>query len=375
MTKEVDKEYLVRDLGIFELRGLARELGVSSPTTKKREELIDLIIQALNNSEAQNKAKAKRKGRPFKEIASLNDLLNSMTGEDAVSTPEDSYSSVMTFSQEMPNFIDSQEKNIVSNFEGYVRINNTYKCFRDILSNEWVFIRNDKPFYDTLKEGDKIKVKAKSLATDNQHEVIEIVEINGMAFDNYKEHMFQECKEKIGYETLPYGDKLMIKGRRNYAVIDEDIFENQIFEQVYNTCNKENITLVLLGINTSFENQIYLKDFKNIENFTTQYGENISINLGKILDSVNYVHQLISNRKPCLLYILDIMEVIRILEKSLEREKDKDNMKNSVILKIMSCAKAYEDGYTSTILMNYRNYDEKNEFLQSEILRISKEIK
>ena len=34
------KELLVRQLGVFELRGLARELGITSPTTKKRDELI-----------------------------------------------------------------------------------------------------------------------------------------------------------------------------------------------------------------------------------------------------------------------------------------------------------------------------------------------
>ena len=40
-NKKIELE--VKKLGIFELRGLAREVGVSSPTTKKREELIDLI--------------------------------------------------------------------------------------------------------------------------------------------------------------------------------------------------------------------------------------------------------------------------------------------------------------------------------------------
>ena len=58
------KENLVRSLGIFELRGLARELGVKSPTTKKREELIDLILEIVSSGEEPMSA-GKRKDAPY----------------------------------------------------------------------------------------------------------------------------------------------------------------------------------------------------------------------------------------------------------------------------------------------------------------------
>ena len=46
MSNDNLKDVLVRKLGIYELRGLARELGISSPTTKRRSELVDQIGRA-----------------------------------------------------------------------------------------------------------------------------------------------------------------------------------------------------------------------------------------------------------------------------------------------------------------------------------------
>ena len=47
---EDEKFAKVNNLGIYELRGLARALGVSSPTTKKRDYLVSAIIDKLDNN-------------------------------------------------------------------------------------------------------------------------------------------------------------------------------------------------------------------------------------------------------------------------------------------------------------------------------------
>ena len=66
----------LKTMGIYELREFARQIGVVSPTTKKRAELIS-AIEAINNGEVKVSQKTK-KGRPpksVKSVASYYDML------------------------------------------------------------------------------------------------------------------------------------------------------------------------------------------------------------------------------------------------------------------------------------------------------------
>ena len=74
----VDREILVYDLGIFELRGLARKLGVPSPTTKKRDELISLILEKIKSGDVIDQT-GKKKGRPFKSLSAIDEIYSSIT--------------------------------------------------------------------------------------------------------------------------------------------------------------------------------------------------------------------------------------------------------------------------------------------------------
>ena len=81
-SKRIELE--VKKLGIFELRGLAREVGVTSPTTKKREELIENILERINKGRL-DEVVVTKKGRPFKKLTVVDNLLNSMTMQDKFS--------------------------------------------------------------------------------------------------------------------------------------------------------------------------------------------------------------------------------------------------------------------------------------------------
>ena len=82
-----EKELLIKQLGVFELRGLARELGIISPTTKKRDELIELILNKFDEGNIID-SNGKRKGRPYKKLSSLDDIMNSMIVNECSKTIE-----------------------------------------------------------------------------------------------------------------------------------------------------------------------------------------------------------------------------------------------------------------------------------------------
>ena len=59
------KEEILKSLGVYELRELARRLGVSSPTTKKRKQLEQEILK-ISKGEQIAEGKKTNKGRPPK---------------------------------------------------------------------------------------------------------------------------------------------------------------------------------------------------------------------------------------------------------------------------------------------------------------------
>ena len=95
-SKRIELE--VKKLGIFELRGLAREVGVPSPTTKKREELIDSILERISKGKL-DEVVITKKGRPFKKLAVVDNILNAVATNDkfATQTKMVSFEDILSF--------------------------------------------------------------------------------------------------------------------------------------------------------------------------------------------------------------------------------------------------------------------------------------
>ena len=103
-----EQELLVKQLGIFELRGLARELGIPSPTTKKRDELIKLILLKFENGDIVDD-KGKRKGRPCKKLSTINDIVSTIANQFNEKNAQPLvFETLVTFAQVLPTY----DKNI-----------------------------------------------------------------------------------------------------------------------------------------------------------------------------------------------------------------------------------------------------------------------
>lgn len=364
-----EQELLVRELGVFELRGLAREVGVVSPTTKKREELISLILQKFKDGMVVD-PKRKTKGRPYKKLSSLEDIVSTMTNTIEDNNKPLTYESIMTFAQEMPKFKTIDDDNIYR-LEGIVRCNNDYKMF--FTENKWVFIK-DIEYSDKLIEGDKVVVEAKQIANKNQYLATSILSINGIEANNYLVSNNDNGEEIISNQTIPYGNSLAFIGRRNVYMFDEDVYENDSFANFTNYCKENNIRLLVLSLNTSYETQIMFKNHA-FENFTTPYGSNNDINFNKVIDTINYAQNLTNRGENVVVLVLDIIELLRALDKCFVKENLNEHCEQTVIIadKIMSLGKAYKASST-TVLLGYNKLDQNDRYLNNNILRISKKI-
>ena len=369
-----DKELLIRDLGIFELRGLARQLGVSSPTTKKREELIDSIIVAMQNDDIKE-TQTKRKGRPFKKLSSIKDIMTVVTEESA---PFDalSYQSMLGFAQVTAEFdLNDDCVGEKQQFTGFARVQGNNVSFIDVDKNVWVFLKGNIKYADNIKNGDKIVVNGYATNIKEQFVGVEVCEINGLPSQNYQAKNVSHGLEVISNSMIPFGNKNAKEGRRNAVCLSEDLYENDNLKNTYKYCLANGIDFALLGLNVSFEDAIYFNEFSKRFDFTTKYGSKTALNLNKILDAINYTKQRLQNGNNVFLAITDIMEVVRVLEKALINQADNiQEMKTIVVTELLSLAKSYKEGPSCTMLLCYRQNDYDNEYLQNEILRICKKI-
>ena len=175
---------------------------------------------------------------------------------------------------------------------------------------------------------------------------------------------------------MPYAGGVVYEGRRNSILIENDIYENEDFTKLAKYCNEHDIKLVVLGTNTSFEDQIYFKSL-DFENFTTKYGTSNEVNFNCIIDAIQYVQNLSDKGKNVLFYIMDIVEIMHLLDRCFVKEEDEEGHKKPsivVIKKIISLGMAYANGGNISLIIGYNKKDEEDSFLSQDILKVCKKI-
>lgn len=373
MTKE-RRESMIRGLGVFELRSLARAVGVVSPTTKKREELISLILEKMNSGAVLEEHTEKQKGRPYKKVSSIDEILNLISAETSTRDYKApiTFESVISFAQEMPVF-ELSNNGGTETIEGYIRKSGYDYIFYGY--NKWVTIENVLPGYEKLTMGDKVKVIADCTVNKSRYRAKKILAINDVPFEQYKPQRQDLGEEIILNETIPFGKSSILLGRRNAFMQANDLYETNDFRLLSQTCQKDEIELLLLGLNTSFENQIYIKNLK-LHNFTTAYGESNENNLNVVIDCVNYAQNLIRRGKKILIFIIDIVEVQRAVDICFGDEDSESSAEetNVLIKKLISLGRAFSKGSSSTLVIGYNEIDSDAPLIKHEVLKISKRI-
>ena len=152
------KKEIILSLGVYELRGLARVLGVKSPTTKKREELISLILDIIGNSDELTIPNTAKRGRPFKTLTSVQNILDVIStgseSEEVFTQSFSTYEEITMFNQEMPS-ITMQSSDIFPCM-GVLRKGKTFGYFVDSSKQRLVYVARDQVTKYELETGDFI---------------------------------------------------------------------------------------------------------------------------------------------------------------------------------------------------------------------------
>lgn len=378
--KDDQRGNIINELGIFELRGLAREIGVPSPTTRKRDELVDLILEKLDNGVSAPTQSKTRKGRPCKTLNNLNQIMTAMTGGEetlsftSVTKRIKPYEEVITFAQETPVFslLESQES---GNFEGVLRFSTKIGYFLDVVTRTKVFISLDSIKKYDLKSGDYLQVYASKMNASNQYIANNIKSINFESASKYQAVKKVDKKPIISYDTLAYGNFKLNCGRRNILQYSNNIYEDDRFVNFAKKLIADGYKIVVLGLNMSFEDSIMLNNLDGVVKLCTNYADDVQNGLDKVVDAITLVERLSELGKKVVLFVNDIMEIVNTLELCFDNnEKIMGHSAEAVVIaqKLISTAKAFDDKSEITLVLTYRNYNKDDMFLINEVFKVGK---
>jgi len=297
-------EQQLNELSIFALRELARRTGVNSPTSKKKQQLIDDII-AINNGVKKPHIPKTKQGRPPKTFGYD---VNNIFSNKSQSAP--SFSKEGSLNQNVDNFNHVSKcelegvVEIVSNNIGFLWVNKLqdYDCY---------FIPSVVVEKFPLKSGDFVKAQ---ISFENEQTVVEnIVAINDVTdikslnkrvdyFDI--EHILE--KEEIKFSNK-FSSCKITKGENTYLYGKDNNVNTNFVIDLLNNCNIEN--KIYINVSIVEKNKHVLKSIKNSELFISKITDKLETAKRIVNLAIERALRLIEQNKDVLIVVDDALSV------------------------------------------------------------------
>lgn len=326
----MDNEKL-NSLGIFELRNLARSLGVKSPTTLKRSELIS-EIELVFSGKKPKYVRATRQGRPPKVMSNPSDLMNIITPVEYDKEQHEFINQKFVLNdcevdniavQKEGTFFKSIIKLAVDSAYGFAFKNG----FNETKEN-LILINKTQIGQYKLKDGDEI-TGYYILTTIGSFVVSEILSLNGVAFsDKITRNSFEQMcatapNKKLKLSIYKNDDEIysdidnfatLCKGQRALLICNnENNLNNEILSRL---SSLKQANILVLMIDESPEDYFELLSKYNLEVLSNNYNvtnENFDLKLNcKIQNIIRNVE----NGQDYIIFINDIIKFYLYLVKS-----------------------------------------------------------
>lgn len=174
----------LNEKSIFEIRAIAKEVGVPAPTKMNKAELIDLIFKISNGK--MDPPSAPRRGRPKKEVPESDVAkvdkkrpsvqFHSVETVNAEANDKENFAYGKKLS-ENPNVAEEQTR------EGYLEINPDGYGFLRVKNGEFnemdAYVASVKIKQYDLRRGDYVKASCKIIQEGRPYAVVSVLSING----------------------------------------------------------------------------------------------------------------------------------------------------------------------------------------------------
>lgn len=311
MKTYFDKEVLQQS-SIFELRNIAREIGVYSPTIYKKEDLIEKIFQIVNGEVKPYVPKSKQ-GRPPKSL--MNPVRKSVF-DQILPTEERTYNieeePSLCLSESMIAFLEDDKAKAKTNFDiegvieltsygyGFVKsIAKTYTTF------EGAYISQNLIANHKLKNGDYIKGRAKLLEEDKPYVLYEITSVN----DGAMVQDFDKLDVTYSLTRLELNNEIdnFLVGSANLIIQNK---EDESSAYDYLKSISDDYKLIIVKLDANKEQEFIQKSLQE-ENYYTTMLQKPSEHIGVVKLALSRAKRLASQGSNIVLCIDGVDKVIK----------------------------------------------------------------
>lgn len=345
---DIFDEYSMRQASIFDLRNMARDMGVNSPTVFKKEELIEKMLKIINGEEKPQMPKSRQGRPPKKALAITNNTGPNMNYEnmilfrknlraensDGLSSKRpteynfNSHSYGGNWFLASPTFVygetTEKPKNIfnIEKHKGYffTAENNTlciFKVGRTEDVNNIIFVPENLVNAFELKPGDYLEYNSRSLTANSLKYLSTIQFKNGSEniklergdFDSYP--MISSSEKQNCFKDLNNLKQLenTILGTRNIIFTPSLTYYSELLKSIDD--KKEDYVVINLCLDALPEDiEIFLKA-KNFENFYTILGDSEKQNIITVNLAVERAKRLAELNINTVFLVNDVKKVIK----------------------------------------------------------------
>lgn len=336
----------IEKMGIYELRTLARNVGVPSPTTLKRQELLEQISEIL---EGKKKAvPVKKIGRPPKKINLDSSVLDVYIPQDFVdyanAQKENRYNQeFLVFEHELDN-MGFKEKVRVSRKGVLRKTKGGALFFKD--DKNVVFFPSNLAIECQVLEGDMVEGEAWEIFGKPFDIFFNVQSINGMPYVGEPRNLcsFTDIVES---NNEPEGSRKYI----NFS--DTKGFVSEISE-VLDEYKKNGYIVNVLAAGLMPDKLLLIKKHLGADRFVSYYEDGPQNSYETILDAINNSIVLARSGKKVVLFVYDLSDVISELDmffSASEQAKRLDYNTMLIVRKIVSSNRCLSNGGSLTTII------------------------
>lgn len=371
---------LIESLGIYELRALARVFGDSAPTTLKRNDHINIVMNKIISGEELRPIPL-RQGRPYKELSNIEGILNQLSnitgkdysfknGQNISSTP---LQKIVVFRQ--------YEQEIVSKKMFPLEVRGILCETPD--TKELYFINQDNGRLILVKDSDKrlkpfdyITGTAVIMNEEKEYVLDTIKSINYQTISTYHE-IIDEYFETMPEKTLEVDNQKIILGTR--YLFKNKFLDNQEKVKSIVKCLRESKTVTLALVpNVMYENFLSIKSLGFNNSLLLKYDDKpaqIYDTLVIFLEHIKRIQQLGLN---VAIFVEDLTTFANILDYA-AKTTGKTLMGHSeatveLIKNLVMLAKAGINGKHTTLFTTYDESDMFDQLFVSSVYKVSKKL-
>ncbi len=297
-------EIELNQLSIFALRELARQIGVPSPTSKKKDELIQAILDINTGKKKPYIAKTKQ-GRPPKNYGyPFTDVINNNVKPIYSATV---LNQATEFRGCMSEFISGYLE-IVSNNLAYVCSYEGFECHRVIIPFSLIVEYN-------LKNGDFLHVRV--INTPTKIEVGEVLNINNCSIKKFNPNRkdYYEYRHEMSEDNISFADEDMskfdIKFGESVYLYGKNNRENT--ESIINMLNKCEVDKKLyVNISIAEKNKCLIEKLNGAEMFVANFTDDIDTAKRVVLLAAERAKRLFESGVSVVVAIDDVLSLAGI---------------------------------------------------------------